>query len=189
MEKAAVKDPKEASSYTAVSSFLTLHLQGVQSSSIRQSLLQQTLSGQFPSKSKYRVCQIRNYEVYSAGQDHATDYRDLDRNKLGVTYVKEEVKVNKDILENILEVVGSMICMIISVDIPIIDLGRLHIMEAATGSVVMTNDLNYANKENGESSESEDKNVKNLVMNKAKLLDALTFSLLKCESNPGHPHF
>ena len=187
MEKAAVKDPKEASSYTAVSSFLTLHLQGVQSSSIRQSLLQQTLSGQFPSKSKYRVCQIRNYEVYSAGQDHATDYRDLDRNKLGVTYVKEEVKVNKDILENILEVVGSMICMMISVDIPIIDLGRLHIVEAATGSVVMTNDLNYANKENGESSESEDKNVKNLVMNKAKLLDALTFSLLKCESNLGHP--
>ena len=43
-----------ASSLGAITDYLTSHLQGVQSSSIRQALLKQILSGQFQRKSGYK---------------------------------------------------------------------------------------------------------------------------------------
>jgi len=171
MEKAAInldRDLNQASSLSTISSYLTLYLQGVLSSSIRQSLLQQILSGQFPSKGEYRVCQIRNY----LGGVNFKDF--MDRNKITLD---EEYETGEDILEKIFDVVANMICMVISGDIPIIDLGGLYVVEAATGSVVKTNEL-IADEEN---------EIKNLVISKSKLLNALNISLLECEANLSHP--
>jgi len=178
MEKAAINlvtHVDQTFSLSTISSYLTLHLQGVQSSSIRQSLLQEILSGQFPSMGEYRVCQIRNYVVVTT-MGVIVDFRDLDRNK--ITY-EEEIELTEDILENIFDVVAIMICMVVSGDIPIIDLGRLYVVEAATGNVVKTNELSDADEEN--------EDTKNLVISKSKLLNALNISLLECEANLSHP--
>ena len=57
--------------------------------------MQQILSGQFPSKMGYTVCQMKNYRVFSMGQIYAVDYRDLNRNKSNTFMNEIEVDERK----------------------------------------------------------------------------------------------
>jgi len=180
MEVAAirlVKNVHPSSSFSNITSFLTIHLQGVQSSSVRQSIMQQILSGQFPSKMGYTVCQMKNYRVFSMGQMYAVDYRDLDRNKSNT--FENEIEVDEEILVKILDVVGTMIAMVISGDLKIIDLGRLYVVEAGTGKTVKTNSLTGTQGD-------ENEGFKNIVIKKHKLLRALSNSLHDSEANLSH---
>ena len=177
MEAAAIRLGDHSfpgSALGTITDYLTSHLQGVQSSSIRQALLKQILSGQFPRKSGYKVCQMRNYKVCSMGQMHSVYYRDLDKNKID-TFVTE-LEVEDKVVFDVLDLVGIIICMVISGDIPIIDLGRLYVVEAVSGKAVKMTVSDVPD------DEAENEGYKNFVMDKTMLLMVLSNSLHERET-------
>jgi len=124
---------------------------------------------------------MRNYRVCSMGQMHSVYYRDLDKNKID-TFVTE-LEVDEKAVSDVLDLVAIMICMVISGDIPIIDLGRLYMIEAASGRAVKMTVSGVPE----DVVEAENDGYKNFVIDKTMLLLTLTRSLEERETRLGLP--
>ena len=116
---------------------------------------------------KYKVCMGQMRSVY---------YRDLEKNKID-TFVTE-LEVDEKVVFDVLDLVVIMICMVISGDIPIIDLGRLYVVEAVSGKAVKMTVSAVPEADN----EGYVYIYKNFVMDKTMLLLVLSNSLHERET-------